>query len=112
MTEALDTCGNCGRTIGKLEEHRVARGHVVCYECDKLLRRQAERSDTRPLDASPVDLEYSAAGLTGDEGKGYVDRLFWVRIALLVVGLFFWPVLIAWAVLGIIHLVRKSEAKR
>ncbi len=34
---ALETCGNCGRPIGKLETPMVWRGNVVCAGCRKIL---------------------------------------------------------------------------
>ena len=36
----LKTCGNCERTIGKLEKHRDYKDNVVCVECHELLKKQ------------------------------------------------------------------------
>lgn len=41
-TEAkLETCENCGRTIGKLEKSYVFEDHVVCCECHQRLKNQS-----------------------------------------------------------------------
>lgn len=37
---ALETCGNCGRAIGKLEQCMVWDDHLVCAACHKLLSAQ------------------------------------------------------------------------
>jgi len=33
----LEVCTNCGRTIGKLEDHHLWAGNVVCSNCHKKL---------------------------------------------------------------------------
>jgi hypothetical protein len=38
---AIETCANCGRTIGNLEQHFVWQDNIVCLECDARLRKQA-----------------------------------------------------------------------
>jgi membrane protein YdbS with pleckstrin-like domain len=40
----METCANCGRTIGNLEQHAVWQNNVVCFECNDRLTRQAELS--------------------------------------------------------------------
>jgi len=39
-TATLETCKNCGRTIGKLEESYLFEDHVVCGECHQKLKNQ------------------------------------------------------------------------
>lgn len=50
-----ENCGNCGRALGALEQARVFGGHVVCVECDRLLRSQ---QDPAPAQVIP---EYATA---------------------------------------------------
>lgn len=38
----METCGNCGHRIGKLEEAHFWKDHVVCSACKELLARQAK----------------------------------------------------------------------
>lgn len=41
---ATETCANCGRMIGKLEQARVYEGKVVCVRCDFVLRNTGGQS--------------------------------------------------------------------
>lgn len=51
-TLELDTCANCGHTIGKLETPHVWKEQVVCGECIKRLASPAS-SSTQSLDQQP-----------------------------------------------------------
>jgi uncharacterized protein with PIN domain len=42
-----NTCQNCNRTIGKLEEPHQWDDHVVCAQCSTLLARQAPSKKTK-----------------------------------------------------------------
>jgi membrane protein YdbS with pleckstrin-like domain len=37
----METCANCGRSIGNLEQHLVWQNNVVCLECNARLQKQA-----------------------------------------------------------------------
>jgi len=37
---AKETCQNCEREIGKLEQAYVYKGHIVCLQCNKTLTNQ------------------------------------------------------------------------
>jgi len=37
----LETCENCGRTIGKLEKSYVFEGQTVCGQCNQKLKNQS-----------------------------------------------------------------------
>ncbi len=52
--QETETCENCGRPIGKLETPMLWRGRVVCFDCDGLLRKQAN-TDAKiyPVPANP-----------------------------------------------------------
>jgi membrane protein YdbS with pleckstrin-like domain len=41
MAQSPSVCGNCGRTIGKLEQPRQWQEHNVCFECYERLARAA-----------------------------------------------------------------------
>jgi len=41
-TSKLETCDNCERTIGKLEQAYVFSGNVVCAECSERLKANPE----------------------------------------------------------------------
>src|SRR5687767_4187587 len=49
----METCGNCGHRIGKLEEAHFWKEHVVCSACKDVLARQA-KTKSRPPSASTV----------------------------------------------------------
>ena len=45
----METCENCGRTIGKLETPHRYENHVVCPKCDQLLQGQkTSKSEPTP----------------------------------------------------------------
>lgn len=41
MADTSEKCENCGREIGRLETPYVFSEHIVCFDCDQRLRRQA-----------------------------------------------------------------------
>ena len=41
----LETCENCGRTIGKLEQAYIHNNKVVCKECNELLHIKTKQDE-------------------------------------------------------------------
>jgi ribosome-binding protein aMBF1 (putative translation factor) len=41
-----ETCQNCGRIIGKLEQAYIYQNHIVCNQCYSTLTSKAVSSDT------------------------------------------------------------------
>lgn len=89
----MERCSNCHRIIGDLETPCVWQGKVVCAECHARLPLQEPMQGT----SSPAP---------------YMDKLFVVRLVVLVGGLFWWPLLLVWAALGVYHLIQKNEQKK
>jgi DNA-directed RNA polymerase subunit RPC12/RpoP len=46
MIMGIETCSNCGRTIGSLEQAFVFEDHVVCAQCNDLLTKEQSKKQT------------------------------------------------------------------
>ena len=51
-----EVCENCARTIGKLEQAFIYKGHVVCKECSKKLRDEPQETNDASNSDTPKPL--------------------------------------------------------
>ena len=51
-----EVCKNCARTIGKLEQAFIYKGHVVCKECSKKLRDEPQETNDASNSDTPKPL--------------------------------------------------------
>jgi uncharacterized Zn finger protein (UPF0148 family) len=54
MSVALETCANCGRTIGKLEPAQLHQGNIVCPACKRTL---SEAMPAEPAEDFAAEME-------------------------------------------------------
>lgn len=109
----METCANCGGTIGNLEDPYLWRERVVCLACYRRLAEQAPAGI--PVATTPVAFD-TPLPLSRPH---YDDRLWHTRMYCLLIGLFLLfampilsvPFLVVWIALGIHHLIRKSEGR-
>ena len=72
---SVETCENCGRTIGKLETPRIWDEHVVCAACHDILAKSAEKSGYTPVsqrESRPAGLPSKTGYIPAAERKGQV----------------------------------------
>lgn len=118
-----ETCANCGRVIGKLESPFLWRESIVCQECHGRLSLPQPVLEALPREAYLETIDYSdgrrmAAGPVSP--LPFRDNLAaprWISLIGAVVcsfagagqlgGLLF----LIWIVLGITHLIKKSNWK-
>jgi hypothetical protein len=90
--------------IGWLETPMIWKDqYVVCMACHQKLSGPThvilEHRGVHPL---------AEAIVSRPKGK-YKDTLKLVRVICLIVGLLFWPLLLAWVTLGVYHLIQKNR---
>src|SRR5690606_13289404 len=97
--EGIITCGNCERAIGKMEPAHHLSGTWVCDECRGRLVRPANLPSARAGRPERLDLPRRA--------EDPVEKNTGIRLALLLLGLLFPPLLLAWLILGIVDYSRR-----
>lgn len=59
----IETCENCERQIGKLEEAYVHKGHIICGGCNELLRKKPKSARKKhtadPEEPTDNQLQYA-----------------------------------------------------
>jgi hypothetical protein len=124
----METCRNCGRTIGNLETAHLFRGQVVCQQCNAVLNppvAQVVPPSAAPLGyAGPRQNEPPQSlglGTGRRRARRYVDHLFIPRllmiplfVGLALLGYRFEAALFfgAWVVLGLANLILKANYRQ
>jgi hypothetical protein len=108
MSAGLETCANCGRTIGKLETPHVHNEHVVCAECHGRLggAMHAPGAQGAPVAAVQREAgEYRALGLNS-RGAAWGIAIVGLLLSPLIIGI---PLLV-WGAVADSMIVKHQKA--
>ena len=85
-SQSLETCDNCGRTIGKLETPFLYQNHVVCAQCNEQL--SSMRSQQTTIRVAPPTPTYGQPSTVTP--LAFVDPAANAKAASTLFRVFFW----------------------